>query len=125
CTARTRGEMLYANTGHPHAVVVGANGGCERLAATAPPLGMADDHPVTSRRDWDPDHDLLVLFTDGLSDARSRTGQRLGEEALLDTIKRYRSESPAEILARLIELVEAHSGGTPRRDDQTIVLLRS
>jgi len=122
---RTRREMLYANTGHPHAFVVGADGSVERLSANAPPLGMADQHPLTSRRRWDPDHDLLVLFTDGLSDARSGTGQRLGEDALLDAIRRYRNESPAEILARLIEVVEAHSGGTPRRDDQTIVLLRS
>src|SRR5690348_3706006 len=122
---RTRGEMLYANTGHPHAFVVGADGNCERLKANAPPLGMAVEHPATTRRSWDPDQDLLVLFTDGLSDARSRTGQRLGEEALLETIRRYRGESPDEILARLIELVEEHSGGTPRRDDQTIVLLRS
>jgi len=122
---RTRGEMLYANTGHPHAFVVGADGNCERLKANAPPLGMAVEHPATTRRSWDADNDLLVLFTDGLSDARSRTGQRLGEEALLETIRRYRGESPDEILARLIELVEEHSGGTPRRDDQTIVLLRS
>jgi serine phosphatase RsbU (regulator of sigma subunit) len=40
-------------------------------------------------------------------------------------IRRHRGEAPAEILARLIELVEAHSGDTPRRDDQTVVLLRS
>ncbi|HEY2375104.1 MAG TPA: GAF domain-containing SpoIIE family protein phosphatase [Gemmatimonadaceae bacterium] len=122
---RTRGEVLYANTGHPHAFVVGADGNCERLAANDPPLGMAEEHPRTVRRHWDPESDLLVLFTDGLSDARSRTGQRLGEEALLETIRRYRHEAPSSILSRLIEVVEAHSGATPRRDDQTIVLLRS
>jgi sigma-B regulation protein RsbU (phosphoserine phosphatase) len=122
---RKRGELLYANTGHPHAFVIGADGQCERLSAGDPPLGMADEHPVTARRSWNAGRDLLVLFTDGLSDARSRTGQRLGEEALLETIRRHREETPAEILNRLIALVEAHSGDTPRRDDQTIVLLRS
>ena len=86
---------------------------------------MAEHAPATDRRRWDPEHDLLVLFTDGLSDARSRSGQRLGEEALLETIRRYRAESPAAILERLIAIVEEHSGETPRRDDQTIVLLRS
>ena len=86
---------------------------------------MADGQPVTARRSWDPVNDLLVLFTDGLSDARSRTGQRLGEELLLETIQRHRSEAPRQILERLIELVNAHSGDTPRRDDQTIVLLHS
>jgi sigma-B regulation protein RsbU (phosphoserine phosphatase) len=122
---RKRGELLYANTGHPHAFIVTADGVAERLAAKDPPLGMVSDHPVTTRRDWDPDNDLLVLFTDGLSDARSRSGQLLGEEALLEIIRRYRSEAPSRILTRLIDLVEAHSGDTPRRDDQTIVILHS
>ena len=122
---RTRGELLYANTGHPHAFVVGADGSCQRLAAQDPPLGMADGQPVTVRRPWDPGNDLLVLFTDGLSDARSRAGPRLGEEALLETIQRYRTETPSDILEHLIDLVNAHSGDVPRRDDQTIVLLHS
>lgn len=122
---RVRGELLYANTGHPHAFVVTADGHCERLSATDPPLGMADRQPATGRRSWDPDHDLLVLFTDGLSDARSRSGERLGEEALLDVISRYHDEPPAAILERLFAVVEEHSGDMPRRDDQTIVLLRS
>ena len=122
---RTRGELLYANTGHPHAFVVGADGSCQRLAAQDPPLGMADGQPVTVRRPWDPGNDLLVLFTDGLSDARSRAGPRLGEEALLETIQRYRTEAPSNILEHLIDLVNAHSGDVPRRDDQTIVLLHS
>jgi sigma-B regulation protein RsbU (phosphoserine phosphatase) len=122
---RSRREILYANTGHPHAFVVGSDGTCDRLTAKDPPLGMASSQPVTTRRAWDPDNDLLVLFTDGLSDARNRGGQRLGEEPLLEAIRRHRQEQPAEILTRLIDLVEAHSGDTPRRDDQTIVLLRS
>jgi phosphoserine phosphatase RsbU/P len=122
---RSRRELVYANTGHPHAFVVAADGTCERLTAKDPPLGMATGRPTTTRRNWDPDHDLLVLFTDGLSDARSRGGQRLGEEALLEVLRRNRDEPPSVILNRLIDLVEEHSGDTPRRDDQTIVLLHS
>jgi serine phosphatase RsbU (regulator of sigma subunit) len=86
---------------------------------------MAETHPTTSRRSWDAERDLLVLFTDGFSDARNRAGQRLGEEPLLATIAKYQAEPPASILGHVIELVERHTGGAPRRDDQTLVLLRS
>ena len=86
---------------------------------------MAASQPTTTRHSWNPEQDLLVLFTDGLSDARGRGNQRLGEEPLLEVIRKYRQETPAEILTRLIDVVEAHSGNTPRRDDQTIVLLHS
>jgi phosphoserine phosphatase RsbU/P len=122
---RERGELHYANTGHPHAFVLTPDGNCERLIAKDPPLGMAAEQPATTRRRWNAGRDLLVLFTDGVSDARNRAGQRLGEEQLLATIRAHRAESPAVILERLIEVVERHSGDTPRRDDQTLVLLKS
>ena len=122
---RVRGELLYANTGHPHAFIIGADGRCERLPAKEPPLGMADDHPATGQRRWSPETDLLVLFTDGMSDARNSAGQRLGEERILEAIGEHRREAPGEILARVMEVVERHSGDMPRRDDQTLVLLRS
>ena len=122
---RVQGELHYANTGHPHAFIVGPDGRCERLPAKDPPLGMADEHPSTSQRRWVAGDDLLVLFTDGMSDARNREGQRLGEERILETIAAHRNEPPGDILDRVLDLVASHSGDTPRRDDQTLVLLRS
>ncbi|HTR78873.1 MAG TPA: GAF domain-containing SpoIIE family protein phosphatase, partial [Gemmatimonadaceae bacterium] len=72
-------EIQYANTGHPHAFVLSAAGTVERLAAVDPPLGMVDRPPTTVRRPWTPNADLLVLFTDGVVDARNASGERLGE----------------------------------------------
>jgi sigma-B regulation protein RsbU (phosphoserine phosphatase) len=68
---------------------------------------------------------LLVLFTDGVSDARSPDDARLGEDRVLETIRAHRDASPSEILERVIELLDAHADGEPRRDDLTLVLLRS
>jgi serine phosphatase RsbU (regulator of sigma subunit) len=118
-------ELVYANTGHPHAFLLGEGREFERLAATEPPLGMADVRPTTSRRPWTSQRDLLVLFTDGVSDARNRRGERLGEERILETIRKHRDAGPSVILERVAEVVEAHSERTPLRDDQTIVLLRT
>jgi sigma-B regulation protein RsbU (phosphoserine phosphatase) len=73
------------------------------LPASDPPLGMDERRPATARRAWASGKDLLVLFTDGVSDARNRAGERLGEERVLD----------------------AHITTAPRRDDLTIVLLRT
>ena len=66
-----------------------------------------------------------MLFTDGLSDARDRSGARLGEPAVLDTIVRHRAEPTARILERVFEVVAAHSGDVPSLDDQTLVIVRS
>lgn len=118
-------ELRYANTGHPHAFHLPEGGEFERLAASDPPIGMAERAPTTTTRHWAPRRDLLVLFTDGVSDARNRAGDRLGEERILETILAHRDAEPKAILEHLMEMLDVHTKGAPRRDDLTIVLVRS
>ena len=122
---RVAGVLRYANSGHPHAFVLGPGGPPERLAAIDPPIGMVPIAATTAERPWHPDDDLLVLFTDGISDARDPDGERLGENRVLETIQRHRTLPPAEILERVFEDLQRHTGDGPRRDDLTLVLLRS
>jgi sigma-B regulation protein RsbU (phosphoserine phosphatase) len=122
---RAAREIWYANTGHPHAFVFGADGTVERLAAADPPLGMAEGRPATIRRPWDPAGDLLVLFTDGISDARNRAGERLGEAKILDVIRANQAKAPKVILEKTFAMLDRHVGRAPQRDDLTLVLLRS
>jgi sigma-B regulation protein RsbU (phosphoserine phosphatase) len=118
-------ELRYANTGHPHAFHLPAGRDFERLAANDPPIGMDERAPETVTRSWAPGGDLLVLFTDGVSDARNRAGERLGEDRVLNTVRKHRDAPPSEILERVMEVLNAHTANAPRRDDLTIVLARS
>ena len=119
------GELHYANTGHPHAFLVDRERGFERLPAIDPPLGMNEQPPVTARRSWRRNEDLLVLFTDGVSDARNHAGERLGEERVIQTIRDNLDAEPKVILEAIVEALNAHTQGAPLRDDLTIVLARS
>jgi phosphoserine phosphatase RsbU/P len=119
------GEIRYSNTGHPHAFILPAGGAFERLPAADPPLGMDEKEPVNARRQWEREKDLLVLFTDGVSDARNRLGERLGEERILEVINRHRDLPPADILEQCFHVLGAHVEDVPSRDDLTIVILRS
>jgi phosphoserine phosphatase RsbU/P len=118
-------EIRFANTGHPHAFLLAEHKDFERLPASDPPIGMSEREPIADRRDWNAGRDLLVLFTDGVSDARNRMGERLGEERILDAIREHRHESPSEILDSIATILDQHTQGAPRRDDLTIVLMRS
>jgi sigma-B regulation protein RsbU (phosphoserine phosphatase) len=117
--------LRYANTGHPHAFVIRADGTVDRLRAIDPPLGMVDEPPGAASRQWDSGLDLLVLFTDGISDARDRRGRRLGEQVVLDTVVTHRTAAPAEIVDRVFEVLTLHTGDTPLRDDLTLIVTRS
>jgi phosphoserine phosphatase RsbU/P len=118
-------QLVFANAGHPHAFLFHDQSEPERLPAIDPPLGMAPDKPHADRRRWVPERDLLVLFTDGISDARGRGGHRLGEGKVLETIARNRDRAPREIVDAVFRLLDAHTGDVVRRDDLTLVVLRS
>ena len=121
---RNAGRLRYANAGHPHAFVIPKSGKVERLPALDPPLGMGTVQPGGSSRPWTTG-DMLLLFTDGVTDARNREGERLGEDKIVELARKHREESPKKILDRLFQLVDQHVGDAPRRDDLTIVALRS
>jgi sigma-B regulation protein RsbU (phosphoserine phosphatase) len=120
-----KGKLTYANTGHPHAFVISQEGTCTRLAAVNPPLGMVDDIPNAASLSWEAKKDLLVLFTDGISDARNGSDQRLGEERVLELIRENRENSTRVIVDRVFKLLEVHTRSVPSRDDLTLVVVRS
>lgn len=121
---RNLGRLHYANAGHPHAFVILKSGKVERLPALDPPLGMGKSAPSGTSRPWTVG-DLLLLFTDGVADARDRHGERLGEERILEIARRCHDQQPAQLLDRIFALLDQHTGDTRRRDDLTIVALRS
>ena len=121
---RNAGRLRYANAGHPHAFVIPKSGKVERLPALDPPLGMGSTAPQGTSRPWTMG-DMLLLFTDGVSDARNRHGERLGEERVVELARKHREETPAQVVDRIFALLDQHTGDTRRRDDLTIVLLRS
>jgi phosphoserine phosphatase RsbU/P len=118
-------QLVFANAGHPHAFLFQGMSEPERLPAIDPPLGMVADLPHADRREWTPARDLLVLFTDGISDARGRSGQRLGESRVLETVSAHREQPPGEIVDAVFRLLDLHTGDVTRRDDLTLVVLRS
>ncbi|GLC27434.1 hypothetical protein rosag_39470 [Roseisolibacter agri] len=121
----SRGRLHFANAGHPHAFLMRADGTVERLGASTPPLGMIDDPPATETRDWQPGRDLLLLFTDGISDAVDRAGRRLGEEPVIEAVRAVRDRPEDEIVQAVFAQLEVYQGGARPLDDLTLVVLRS
>jgi sigma-B regulation protein RsbU (phosphoserine phosphatase) len=122
---KARRLLRYANTGHPHAFIVTADGMVERLPAMNPPLGMVDTATTEAERPWETGKDLLLLFTDGISDARNRQGVRFGEEVVLDIVVTHRDQAPTVIVERVFHALDQHAGDSPRPDDLTLVVMRS
>ena len=113
-------RLTFANAGHALAFRLLPNGDSERLGATNPPLGIADlDVYGEETTDWNPE-DLLLLFTDGLSDALE-LGEIRGQRRVVDEARSCRDRPVTDILERLYALPTA---GKVPVDDRTAVLVR-
>ena len=117
-------ELVYANAGHPHAFVIEPGSTARRLRATDPPMGIGGAPFSESRARWTPGEDLLLLFTDGLSDTVARRGRKSGEDLVLNTVAENHDQPAVEILDRLFEMSARAVPSIPA-DDRTAVVVRT
>ncbi|NIM51118.1 MAG: SpoIIE family protein phosphatase [Gemmatimonadales bacterium] len=118
------GVLRYANAGHPHAFRIGATGAPERLQATAPPLGLTDPEAITAAEaPWTSGEDLLLLFSDGIVDARNAEGAKLGEQRVLELATEHRTAPSRDIVEAI--LAAAADFEAAAKDDRTILALRT
>jgi len=116
-----RHTMQYVGAGHD-AWLFRAGGEIEHLPSTGLLLGLmkesrydcSDEIPVFPG-------DLLLMITDGLQEALSRTGELFGTERLLQTVQQNREWDPTELIEHLIEELRRHVGYRPLHDDVTIL----
>ncbi|MBC8085673.1 MAG: SpoIIE family protein phosphatase [Phycisphaerae bacterium] len=110
-------ELRFANAGHPHAFRLGLDGNAVRMTAMSPPLGLGDA-PVRGGALQFRQGDRVLMFTDGLIDARNPQDHRLGEAAVLKHAAQVpRAAGPEKLVARLFDCVDQHAQGVPPRDD--------
>ena len=118
------GVLTYSNAGHPHAFAIRSDGETERLLATDPPVGFAGPDSYSEERvTWTSGEDLLLLFTDGLSDTLATKGLRNGELQVLETAVRNRFRTPPEVIDELFDL-SADASMSALADDRTALVVR-
>ena len=116
--------LRYANAGHPHAFLMREDGAAERLTATSPPLGFVDEAEIESAEaTWKTGSDMLVLFSDGIADARDADGEKFTEQRVLEILRQQHAGSAAEIVSAVFDAVTRFSAAAV--DDRTLVVLKA
>ncbi len=120
----TMGKLTYANAGHPHAFAIHDDGTAERLEAIDPPVGIAGPDSFGERTvPWEAGKDLLLLFTDGLSDTLALEGLSSGEKMVLEVAVTGRNGSPGELVDDLFRRAAEANPSVPA-DDITALVMR-
>jgi sigma-B regulation protein RsbU (phosphoserine phosphatase) len=116
------GALVYTNAGHYLPMLIRADGAAERLGIGGPVLGVIADAEYEQAQVTIAPGDRLVLFTDGLTEARNEADEEYGEERLLNAAVTHRGCSAPALQARLADAVVAFSGGR-LQDDATLMVL--
>jgi sigma-B regulation protein RsbU (phosphoserine phosphatase) len=116
------GTVTYTNAGHYLPMLVRANGNVERLGAGGPVLGVLPDAAYDQSCAQIGAGDRLVLFTDGLTEARNGDDEEFGECRLEQAIVQHRECSAPALQARIAEALSVFTGG-PLQDDATLIVL--
>jgi len=116
--------LTYSNAGHNYPLWVRATGGIRVLETGGTVLGAFPDSAYEQERlDLVPG-DVLVFYTDGVTDARNGDQEMFGEERLLDLVQTERGRSAGEIRQAVLSAVNAFVHGAPQFDDITLIVLK-
>ncbi|MCE9644862.1 MAG: GAF domain-containing protein [Chloroflexi bacterium] len=118
------GDFTYVNAGHNPPFWVRVNGEIEKLTRTAVALGVLEQPSMKERTVSMAEGDMLLLYTDGLTEAFNEAGELFGDSRLMDALKSIEANTADEALVlvehRLNEFIES----VPLGDDLTMLAIR-
>ena len=131
---RQTSQVVYTNAGHPHPLwyraaakkwdLLEENTPYADAKAADLPLGLIPGTDYYQTAVQLTPGDLLVFYTDGLTEAGDESGEELGSERLLKLARTLPVESPVAAGQALVAGVRSFSNGTPSRDDETLLVLQ-
>ncbi|MFO8149775.1 MAG: PP2C family protein-serine/threonine phosphatase [Trueperaceae bacterium] len=121
---RPDGEVRYVNAGHNPPIVLRADGRVERLKRTGILVGWDADAAFGEAAVALAPGDLLVAFTDGVTEARDPEGNEFGEGRLLEVVTAHRHADAQAVLDAVRSALDAFVAGAPTHDDCTLVVAR-
>ena len=125
CNPRSR-QLSYVNAGHNPPVILRKSAAAWqvlRLETGGPVIGLLRQCYQQESFPLEPG-DLVVLFTDGVSESMNARDEEWGEDRLIESAKACYGLPALEVMTRILDAAEAFAGGASQHDDMTLVVLR-
>jgi len=119
----TDGRLRYSNAGHNPPLLMSSRG-LTRLDAGGMPLGALEQASLAEDTLVLVHGDTLVMFTDGVTEARDPNGEEFGEDRLTACISAYATATPATLMDQVFSTVKAFCQDAEPTDDITVTAMR-
>jgi sigma-B regulation protein RsbU (phosphoserine phosphatase) len=117
-------ELQYSNAGHNPPLLIKANNEHSLLNVGGPVLGILPEALYEDATVPLEHGDLLLIYSDGYSEAMNRSFEEFGEDRLLEITQGNRQATAVELIHRIGEAVLQHCAGAPQTDDMTMIVVR-
>jgi serine phosphatase RsbU (regulator of sigma subunit) len=118
------GVLSFINAGHNPPLIMHAGGTVENLSSGGLPLGIRPDATYREGRTQLQNGDVLVIYSDGVSEAPNAEGEEFGTARLQEVVARNMDASAAGIRDRIEAALTKFAQGTPASDDITLVIAK-
>jgi serine phosphatase RsbU (regulator of sigma subunit) len=118
------GGLVFVNAGHNPPLIAHASGTMEQLAAGGVPLGIVADFTYREGRTQLHPGDVLVIYSDGVTETTNAAGEEFGPMRLYDVLSRNLDASAAGIRDRIESALTKFAQGTDAGDDITLVIVK-
>ena len=118
------GGLSFANAGHNPPIIVRASGKAEMLEGGGPVLGILPVAPYREMNTQLNSGDMLVIYSDGVTEATNLRNEEFEEQRLIDTLIAHRAEPSGNIVAAVNKALNDFAAGAPQADDITLVVAK-
>jgi sigma-B regulation protein RsbU (phosphoserine phosphatase) len=118
-----RHKLRIANAGHWQPLLW-KDGRCAKVPVAGLPLGIEDEARYEERAYHLEPGDMLVMYSDGITERANSAGEFYGPERLRQLVEQNHQASAADLVARVFEEVDRFAEGVPATDDGTLVILK-
>ena len=118
------GRLRYVNAGHNPPMLVRADGSVEELTEGGLILGVLPTVSYQQGETRVAPGDLLVLFSDGVTEAPDADGEEYGEACLANLLRKHRDGTAAQAVAAIRADVARFTDAAPLSDDRTVLALK-
>ena len=120
----SQNKITFCNAGHNEPILIDETGNVLRLKEGGMIVGIFPDAPYEEKTIDFASGSVLIIFSDGITEAMNINEEEFGEERLIELIKKNKNLSAEELINFIMKVVNNHASGTEQMDDMTLVVIK-